>query len=1051
MDAKRFTLDGRVVDFRLTLERAGDRIVSRLFDLSGPDPGLAAKHESEPNWNVIAEGLEVLQCPEDHVGKNLTPIGHELKAVAFGLPIVEVLSRYREQGSIRLWLKADRSLSRLPWEACCFDKGDRFVNGILCFDPGIHLIREIAGNRLNNQPVGSSVNVLVVWSDPLSESFPHLPGIDTDVRGVVNAFASAECKRFLVTELPFATSGSLSRVLRELKPDIVHFVGHGELRATGGVIILDSGLPNQEASLHGDEFAEMLKSADVKLVVLSGCLTGDAIAGVASDLGRNGIPAIVAMQAPLHDASAGLFARGFYSSLAMGDSVDLAVSQGRLAIKGTGNDWAVPVLLRTPFDGPSFEVDFELDFRQDSLRARHNLTYDDRPFIGRHVERAEIRDRICLQRQRLLTITGMGGMGKTRLAKQVASEVVDDFPDGVWMVECDTLSGRHQLIGAIASALGLSTSLSSAEEDLVTALKSKRLLLYLDCFEGLVEHADLVDKLLKHSADSQILLSSRILLGIPREFEYRLSPMTTAKKRGQTSDSVSLFIEAAGHATNTFVSTAKNQALLRELCDALEGVPLALVLAAGRLRHLTLVELLEQVRENPIEVLKRRGGPKDRHADLYRVVATSFLLLDDADRELLAKLSLFVGSFDIEDAADVCNLTKSTLLNRMPTLRDHSLIQVQTAAERTRYKLLDTVREVLDQLPRSSESEFERHLCSTRHAERYTAVSELIGRLLLEGRLAESKAILWREVGNLRVACEFSEKECRFDLTRRLVNGLLRSLFETALYTDFENLRRAGLAAAKAFDDSALEATLCGLSGALCAVRQDESGWLPLWLRRIELCQLSGNIGGCADALSDLASEYNQMGRFDEAERYITQGVDMAKEVRHNGLLANFYAQRSHIAMKRGDHASALKWVEEASFVALQNSEEHRSLGIWQYIGITNEALGRTSQALEDYSRVLVHNFESDTFRGIAWSCIKLASLFEKSGDRDLALFCLMAATKLQSEVATRQGEKSRALLSQFLKRQGDDLVQIFTAEKKTTWRELCRRVIAATRQPPIA
>lgn len=1051
MDAKRFTLDGRVVDFRLSLDRAGDRIVSTLFDLSGSEPGLVAQYESEPDWNVIAEGLEVLQCPEDHVGESLTSIGHELKEAAFGRPIVDVLAQYRERGSIRLWLKADRNLSRLPWEACYFQNGDRFLNGILCFDPSIHLIREIEGDSLQNHPVGGSVNVLVVWSDPSSESFPHLPGIDTDVRGVVNAFASAECKRFRVTELPFATSGSLSRVLRELKPEIVHFVGHGELRPTGGVIILESGSPNQDASLHGDEFAEMLKSADVKLVVLSGCLTGDAIAGVASDLGRRGIPAIVAMQAPLHDASAGLFARGFYSSLAMGDPIDRAVSQGRLAIKGTGNDWAVPVLLRTPFDGPSFEVDFDLDFRQDSLQARHNLTYDDRPFIGRQMERAEIRDRICLQRQRLLTITGMGGMGKTRLAKQVASEVVDDFPDGVWMVECDTLSGRHQLVGAIASALGLSTSLSAAEEDLVAALKSKRLLLYLDCFEGLVEHADLLDRLLKHSADSQILLTSRIFLGIPREFEYRLSPMSTAKKRGQSSDSVSLFIEAAGHATNTFVSTAKNQALLRELCNALEGVPLALVLAAGRLRHLNLVELLEQVRENPIEVLKRRGGPKDRHADLYRVVATSFLLLEDADRELLGKLSLFVGSFDIEDAADVCNLTKSALLNRMSTLRDHSLVQVQTAAQRTRYKLLDTVREVLDQLPRSLEAGAERHVCSIRHAERYTEVSEVIGRLLLEGRMEESKAILWREIGNLRVACELSERECRFDLTRRLVNGLLRSLFETALYADFENLTRAGLAASKALDDLSLEATLCGLSGALCAVRQNESGWLPLWKRRIDLCELSGDMGGCADALSDLASEYNQMGRFDEAERYIAQGVEMAKAVRHNGLLANFYAQRSHIAMKRGDTETALRWVEEASNVALLSPGEHRSLGIWQYIGITNEELGRTSYALEDYSRVLVHNFESDTFRGIAWACIKLAALYEKSNERELALFCLMAATKLQSEVATRQGVKSKALLSQFLKRQGDDLVQIFSAEKKTSWRELCRRVIAAKRQPPIA
>jgi predicted ATPase len=1051
MQAKRIIADGQVADFRLTLDRVGDRIISSLSTFAGQDASTTIQFESEPDWHTIAVGFEILQCPEDHVGEDLVSLGRELRSAAFGGPITDVLSRHREKGLVRLWLNADRNLARLPWEACRFEKSGGFADGYLCFDPSVHVIREIAGAKTMDLGVGHAVKVLVAWSDPASESFPHLPGIDSDVRSVVQAFSTPECKRFSVTELPFATKGSLSRVLRELKPDIVHFVGHGELRPTGGVIILDSGSPNEEACLHGDELGDMLISAGVRLVVLSGCMTGDAISGVASELGKRGIPAVVAMQAPLHDLSAGLFARAFYSSLSIGDSVDFAIAQGRQAIRGTGNDWAVPVLLRAPFDSPHFEAEFEFDFRQDTPKVRHNLTYDDRPFIGRQIERSDIRDRISVKRQRLLSITGMGGMGKTRLAKQVASEVVDDFPDGVWMVECDTLSGRDQLVGAIVSTLGISTSHSTAEKDLVEALKSKRLLLYLDCFEGLVECGDLLDSILKHSSESQILITSRIILGIPREFEYRLSPMALKKTRGDISDGVSLFIEAASHSTNSFVTTGKNRALIRELCDELEGVPLAVILAAGRLRHLSLSELLEQVRENPLNVLMRRGGPKDRQADLYRVVSTSFMLLDERERDLLDILSLFVGSFEMEDATEVCGYRKADLLARMSTLRDHSLVQVQTANERTRYKLLDTVREVLAQLPRGPKAEAERHASAMRHAERYTAVGEVIGSLFLEGRTAESKAILWRDIGNLRAACEFSASQGRFDLTKRLVNGLLRIFFETALYADFEKLSDAGFVAARALSDSSLESTLYGLTGALYAVRQDEGEWLPRWLRRIEICQEAGDIEGCADALSDLASEYNQMGRVDEAEKFICQGIDLAERNTSYGLLANFYAQRAHISVQRGDSVTAAKWVDEAFTAALIDKNNQRFLGAWQYIGITNEALGRIDIARNIYLRFLKMNFEADTFRAIAWSCLKLASLFETTNEPELALLSLMTVTKLQAEVATRQGEKANTLLSQFLKRQGNDLLQTFASEKKTPWRELCRRLITTAYQPPIA
>jgi len=645
-----------------------------------------------------------------------------------------------------------------------------------------------------------------------------------------------------------------------------------------------------------------------------------------------------------------------------------------------------------------------------------------------------------LKRQRLVTVTGMGGMGKTRLAKQVSAELLDDFPDGVWMIECDTLDSRAQLVGTLASVLNVSETDSDIEASLVRKISTKKLLLFFDCFERIVEHADVLDNLLKHSPDCQMLVTSRVVLGLPREFEYRLSPMKLKKRGVEASDGVSLFLEAASHSVNSFELTAKNRALVQELCQELEGVPLALVLAAGRLRHLSLTELLEQVRLHPLEVLRRRGGPKDRQADLYRVVASSFLLLGARECGLLDKLSLFVGGFYADDAAEICNWSKTEMLQGLSTLRDHSLLQVQSL-ERTRFKLLDTVREFLEQLPRDDGEAEERQACAERHAERYARTAEEIGRFMDEGRWTEGTTLLWSEIGNLRSACNFTAKFHQYRVCRRLAIGLARTYFEMALNADFEQLAQASLAAAEALVDPELEARIVGLLGAQSAMRKDEQGWRSMWSRRVSICEAIGDLDGSTDSLFDMAWECVLLGQMDEAHENLRRATDSAKAAGLHHLLASCYVAGAQIALKENKETEARQLADLATREVSLSKNKTRMQYVSQHLTHFYETIGDLNRASASCAAMLNLAFEGHRHRGVAWALLKLADLHEKVGENDLALYCLLAAVRLQAEFATRQGEKSKTLLAQFTKRHGEDLDQQLSAHKKTPWRVLIRNL----------
>jgi predicted ATPase/DNA-binding CsgD family transcriptional regulator len=332
-------------------------------------------------------------------------------------------------------------------------------------------------------------------------------------------------------------------------------------------------------------------------------------------------------------------------------------------------------------------------------------------FVGREDEMAQVRE--LLGTRRLLTLTGAGGCGKTRLAIQVASEFTDTWEDGVWLVELDALGDPALLPQTVASTLGVREQKGrTPTETLIEYLDPRRLLLVLDNCEHLVQAvAEFASTLLQSCPTLVILATSREPLGVDGEAIWAIPPMSLehaeAGRSGSShrrqagalprSEAVELFVARAAVAAPDFELTADNTAAVEEICSRLDGMPLAIELAAARLRALSVQDVAEHL-DDRFHLL--RGGSRTsppRQQTLEATLDWSFALLSDTERMILRRLSAFAGGCSWPAAEAVCTgdgVTRGEVLEVLPHLVDKSLVQaIVQSSGGTRYRLLETIRQ----------------------------------------------------------------------------------------------------------------------------------------------------------------------------------------------------------------------------------------------------------------------------------------------------------------------------------------------------------------------
>ncbi|MCV7442874.1 adenylate/guanylate cyclase domain-containing protein [Mycobacterium paraense] len=336
------------------------------------------------------------------------------------------------------------------------------------------------------------------------------------------------------------------------------------------------------------------------------------------------------------------------------------------------------------------------------LRAHDTTPGNLRPatasLIGRESEVTELE--AAVKAHRLVTLTGVGGVGKTRLAIEVATRLADEFPDGVWFFELAAVSDPAAIPDAVASVLGITQQPGkTVTESVAAALEGRVRLLVIDnCEHVLRAAADLVEAILPHLATVRILATSREGLGLPGEQVWPVRSLDATA--GIDCAAVSLFVERAqGIAPGFSVVDGGEAAAVTETCQRLDGIPLAIELAASRMASMTASEMRDRLDHRfRLLVGPRRGV--GRHQTLRHAVAWSYDLLDDTEKTLLDRCSVFAGGFDLQSAcalAGSADLDEYAILEVLNALVRKSLLVADRSASRTRYSMLETIRQFAEE------------------------------------------------------------------------------------------------------------------------------------------------------------------------------------------------------------------------------------------------------------------------------------------------------------------------------------------------------------------
>jgi len=416
----------------------------------------------------------------------------------------------------------------------------------------------------------------------------------------------------------------------------------------------------------------------------------------------------------------------------------------------------------------------------DNPELPNNLPIILSAFVGREAELSHVRE--LASSSRLVTLTGAGGSGKTRLALQAAAEQIGRAPDGVWLVELAPLTDGGQIDGAVAAAMGIQDQTGPLQaEALIRALTAQDTLIVLDNCEHLIDAAaKFCEQVIRRCPRVRILATSREPLGIDGERVYRVPSLSLpgdveAIEEVAASDAVRLFAERARD--SGFNLDAQSARQVATICRRLDGIPLALELAAARLSSMSLKQVSDRL-DQRFRLLT--GGSRNampRQQTLQATVEWSFGLLAPAERDTLRRLAVFTGGFDLEAAEDLCTtqaVDAFDVADLLGSLVDKSLVVADHTADSVRYRMLETIRQFAAQDLLRAEGGAVVLDVRTRHAEYYLRLAEEAGPSLIGRGQAEWMRRFDAEWDNARAAFAHFAAEDRPDDVIRLTIPLYR-------------------------------------------------------------------------------------------------------------------------------------------------------------------------------------------------------------------------------------------------------------------------------------
>ena len=590
------------------------------------------------------------------------------------------------------------------------------------------------------------------------------------------------------------------------------------------------------------------------------------------------------------------------------------------------------------------------------LKTLHatNLPIQSTPLVGRSRELAEVTR--LVRSHRLVTLVGPGGSGKTRLALQVATETVEDFPDGIFWVPLQAVQASALVEGAIASSLG-------TRDTPVTHISHRRLLLLVDNLEHLLPSPAVLGELLGRTPHAKLLVTSREPLRIAGEHRYSVGPLPG-------DDAVTLFTQRARAVEPGFTPTPA----VSNVCRRLDGLPLAIELAAGRVNLLGIDELLARL-DLALAILTRGAADApERQRTLRATIEWSHRLLVDHEQELFRRLAVFSGSFDLPAAEGIC----AAHLDTLHSLVDKSLL----GFEGDRFTMLETIREfAAERLWASPEAHDRRR----RHARHFADAAE---RMEVEHSTMQGAELrrLWTGIradyDNLRVAFDWAVEQRERELALRLVG--VGPLTYAGTVPDGQRLVEVALAL-EGNSSMRAEAAALQRGGQLAYEAEDIVTSLALLERSLAGYRILGDVESILDALTDLAQSEAAHGEVDDARAHLHEAIERSRQISSTDQLAAALHSLGELERDHGRHSISAELLEEAL-------ELWERGGHLRHAGETRHGLadlrlaeGEHKAAVQLYRATLVQCRNEDNKRGIAYALGGLAAAAAATGQLERA------------------------------------------------------------------
>jgi predicted ATPase/class 3 adenylate cyclase len=650
-------------------------------------------------------------------------------------------------------------------------------------------------------------------------------------------------------------------------------------------------------------------------------------------------------------------------------------------------------------------------------------------FLGREHEIAEIAS--VLERSRLLTLTGPGGTGKTRLSLEVAGRVLARYPDGVFFVELASITEPDLVAGTVAQTLGLpDRGGRSSMERLTDAIGEKRMLLVLDNFEQVVEAAPLIADLLEASRHLTVLTSSRQVLRVSGEQEYPVPPLglpdpanlPPLTQLGQF-ESVALFIERARSVKPDFEVTNDNAPAVAEICVRLDGLPLAIELAAARIRILTPQAMLGRL-EHRLGLLA--SGSRDlpeRQQTLRGAIAWSHDMLDDTDAAMFACLAVFVGSAGLDAIDRLCGGEVSgDPIDALESLVEKSLVrQSEGVGGEPRFAMLETIREfAVEQAIARDRWDSLR----AGHAAHFLAVAEDSATKVMGSDKRAMLDRLEQDHDNLRAAMTWAVETHSAETALRLGAAVWRFWqMRGHLVEGLERLERA-LALEHGAEHPAARADALDAAAGLAYWLSDTDRSRRFYTEEIQLRRALDDRRGLAEALYGIAFTYAVIGLREErnaegAIAYVNEALGIFREIGDEAGIGRCQWALANVEWGTGRLHEALRDAREALEV-FRKIDDRFMVGWSSYtIGITNLALDRAEggnpdrrHEARDWLRQALTVFtESDDISGYTLVVDSFAVIAWLEGDLERAARISGAVSQLERASGTALNLWNRAVL----------------------------------------